>query len=309
MTKNAISIHNLSYFYKSNWSWRKKAALKPFSLDVLAGESFGFLGHNGAGKTTTIKCILDLIRPAHGTISLFGISNRDPHSRTHVGYIPEQPYFYDNLTVVEILTMYARLCNLSGKRLSARVHECLELVGLKEKSNQVMRALSKGLTQRVALAQAIIASPKLLILDEPFSGLDPVGRKEFRDIFQTLKSGGTTLFISSHILSDVEYLCDRVSIMVGGSLQGVYVVKEIPQLTDARVELIIRGYKNHTDTFTNHAQKFTEQGDRLLVEYSSRAHAEEMLKFALSNELAVDSYTFSQGSLEDLFIKLVKENR
>lgn len=222
-----LEINNISYVYRGDWLINKIQALKNISLEVFGGEAFGFLGHNGAGKTTSIKCILNLIRPSSGEIKLFGENSRRTSCRQMIGYLPEQPYFYDHLSVEETLAFYAQLSGLGARNLSRSVTETLEKVGLTSRRKQAMRSLSKGLTQRVALAQAIVARPKLLILDEPFSGLDPVGRKQFRQILLELKAQGCTLFMSSHILSDVEQICDRASVLVQGELKGVVNVKDL----------------------------------------------------------------------------------
>ncbi len=306
MSKDAIAIDNLSYAYPSNWSWRKTLALRPFSLDVAVGEAFGFLGHNGAGKTTAIKCLLDLVRPTGGSIKLFGIESRNPASRCNVGYLPEQPYFYDNLSVLEILRLYGRLNGLSGSTLSQRVSFCLDRVGMGARARSSMRSLSKGLTQRVALAQALLGDPRLLILDEPLSGLDPLGRREFCDIFLELKKKGTTLFISSHILSDVEHLCDRCSILVKGELRGVFTIKDIPSLGDARYEIVVQASAEVTEKLCSLGGKAEKLQDQMRIEFNSRPQAEAALACALSQGARIDSYQFVQGSLEDLFVRLTQ---
>ncbi len=228
-----LEIKNLSYIYRGDWLISKIRALKDVSLEVYGGEAFGFLGANGAGKTTTIKCVLNIIRPSAGEIKLFGQDSKLTHCRSQVGYLPEQPYFYDHLSVEETLRFFAILAGIARNKVSAQVDETLESVRLTARRKSRMRELSKGLTQRVALAQAIIAKPKLLILDEPFSGLDPLGRKHFRELLLKLKSEGCALFMSSHILSDVEQICDRASVMVQGELKGIVRINELSAATSA----------------------------------------------------------------------------
>lgn len=217
-----LKIDNISYSYRSEFLLKKISVLRNVSLTLFEGEAFGFLGHNGAGKTTTIKCILDICRIRSGSISIFGKSHTDKDSRSLVGFLPEQPYFYDNLTVLETLQLYGTLAGIPGLALNRRIEELLSIFHLESRSNAKIKSLSKGLMQRVGMAQAIAPNPKLLILDEPFSGLDPIGRKEFRELLISLKNNGTTILLSSHILSDVETICDRASIMVNGEIKALY---------------------------------------------------------------------------------------
>lgn len=303
----AIEIQALSYAYKSDWTWRHFPVLKNVNLCVNAGESFGFLGPNGAGKTTTIKCILGLIRPQQGTIRIFGRDNRNTAARNSVGYLPEQPYFYDHLTVKEIMEMYATLAGVAPEQVGTSVAETLALLHLTDRARTPLRSLSKGLTQRVAMAQAIIAKPKLLVLDEPFSGLDPLGRKELAELMIQLKSTGTTILMSSHILSDVEFLCDRVSIMVQGELRGVFSLNEIPQLIHGTYELIVRNYEQATEVLIAFSAAHTEHERALVLTFEQRDKAEQALACAIQADVTIESYRFVHGGLEELFVKLVNQ--
>ncbi len=190
-------------------------------MQVEEGEVFGFLGPNGAGKTTTLKLLMGLIFPTAGTARVLGHSIDDIRMHRDIGYLPEQPYFYDYLTARELLDYYARFSGYEAKERRERVARFLERVGLTGAANTQLRKFSKGMLQRAGIAQAIIHDPKVIFLDEPMSGLDPVGRREVRDIIQDLKQQGRTVFFSTHILSDAEMLCDRVAVLVGGKLQGV----------------------------------------------------------------------------------------
>ena len=223
----ALEISDISYSYREDWTGKVIKALRPLTLSIAAGECFGFLGHNGAGKTTTIKCILSLIKPNSGSIRIFGLDSSLAKSRAILGYVPEQPYFYDHLTVEEILALYGRLSGLAGVTLFHRIQEVLNRLNIADRRSVRMRSLSKGLTQRVAIAQALLHEPRLLILDEPFSGLDPIGRKEVREVIVEEKDKGTTIFMSSHVLSDVELLCDRASVLAKGQLKGVFNLKDL----------------------------------------------------------------------------------
>ncbi len=295
-----IEIENLHYWYRSDFLVKRFDALRGIDLSVSEGECFGFVGHNGAGKTTTIKCLLNLVQPKRGAVRLFGMPSTKTNARAAVGYLPEQPYFYDHLTVREMLEFYAVLAGVEAREITSRIDSLTERLGLGEKRAARMRSLSKGLMQRVAMAQAIVAAPKLLILDEPFSGLDPLGRKEFRDLIAELKSQGTTIFMSSHVLSDVEMICDRVSIAVKGALKGIYATREIPGLTGGHYEIVL-------DILTPDAlrdlQIETErQGQSTTLRFNNRDEALRMLRHCLEKGYAVEKYEFEHGDLEDLFI-------
>lgn len=217
-----IEIQGLTKEYPlGHWRPGKRRSLDNLNLQVEGGEVFGFLGPNGAGKTTTLKLLMGLIFPTAGTARVLGHSIDDIRMHRDIGYLPEQPYFYDYLTARELLDYYARFSGYEAKERRERVARFLELVGLTGAANTQLRKFSKGMLQRAGIAQAIIHDPKVIFLDEPMSGLDPVGRREVRDIIQDLKHQGRTVFFSTHILSDAEMLCDRVAVLVGGKLRGV----------------------------------------------------------------------------------------
>ena len=209
----AIEILGLTKTYKVGF-WRKqsKRALLPLNLSVEEGEVFGFLGPNGAGKTTTLKMLMGLVFPTAGWARILGKDFTDPSVKAQIGFLPEQPYFYDYLTGRELLEYYGRLSGVVGKDLSGRVTQVLGRVGLPDAGGLQLRKFSKGMLQRVGIAQAILHEPRLLFFDEPMSGLDPMGRREVRDLMEQLKQEGRTVFFSTHILSDAEALCDRVAI-------------------------------------------------------------------------------------------------
>src|ERR1700686_1838978 len=218
----AIEISGLEKIYNAGfWRKRSKRALRPLTLAVEEGEIFGFLGPNGAGKTTTLKILMGLVFPTAGNARILGMELADPRMKAQIGFLPEQPYFYDHLTARELLRYYGQLSGVDGKQLSHKVEAVLAQVRLRESANVQLRKFSKGMLQRAGIAQAILHDPKVVFLDEPMSGLDPVGRREVRDIIQELKQQGRTVFFSTHILSDAEMLCDRVAVLVGGKLQGV----------------------------------------------------------------------------------------
>lgn len=220
---------------------RPKIALKPLTLTVPDGEVFGYLGPNGAGKTTTLKLLMGLIFPSGGSARILGGDWRDPEVRASIGFLPEQPYFYDYLTASELLDYYAQLSGVPARERRRRIGEVLARVGLPEAGHTQLRKFSKGMLQRVGIAQAIIHDPKLVFLDEPMSGLDPIGRREVRDLIQSLKDDGKTVFFSTHILADAEALCDRVAVLHKGELRGVGVMQDLLARFSGNVEIIWDG--------------------------------------------------------------------
>ena len=235
----AIEILGLEKTYSIGfWRKRPKCALLPLQLRVEAGEIFGFLGPNGAGKTTTLKLLMGLVFPTAGSARILGMDYQRPEVKAQIGFLPEQPYFYDYLTARELLEYYGRLSGLPAKERSQRVGEMLGRVGLGEAAEVQLRKFSKGMLQRVGIAQAILHDPKVVFLDEPMSGLDPMGRREVRDLMEMLKQQGKTVFFSTHILSDAEALCDRVAIIHQGQLRGVGAVADLTASVHGKVELV-----------------------------------------------------------------------
>jgi ABC-2 type transport system ATP-binding protein len=238
----AIETLNLEKTYAVGfWRKRPRVALRPLNLTVEEGEVFGFLGPNGAGKTTTLKLLMGLVFPTGGTARILGKDINDSDIKAQIGFLPEQPYFYDYLTAKELLEYYAHLSGVEAKERSRKIEAMLERVGLKDAARVQLRKFSKGMLQRVGLAQAILHDPKVVFLDEPMSGLDPMGRREVRDLIEELKQQGKTVFFSTHILSDAEALCDRVAVIHQGELRGVGQVAELTSSVAAKVELIWNG--------------------------------------------------------------------
>jgi ABC-2 type transport system ATP-binding protein len=235
----AIEILDLEKSYLVGfWRKRPKQALRPPRLTIETGEVFGFLGPNGAGKTTTLKLLMGLVSPTAGTARILGMDMDDPQVKAQIGFLPEQPYFYDHLTAQELLSYYAQLSGVAPKERSKRVAQMLERVGLTDSARTQLRKYSKGMLQRVGLAQAILHDPKLVFLDEPMSGLDPMGRREVREMIQQMRNEGKTVFFSTHILSDAEALCDRVAIIHQGELRGVGTVANLTSQEQGKVEVI-----------------------------------------------------------------------
>ena len=238
----AIEITGLEKTYDAGfWRKQKRRGLKPLDLTVEAGEVFGYLGPNGAGKTTTLKLLMGIVFPTGGSAKILGLDMQDPRVKAQIGFLPEQPYFYDHLTASELLDYYGQLSGVSAGDRRQRIPAVLERVGMADSGNVQLRKFSKGMLQRVGIAQAILHDPQVVFLDEPMSGLDPIGRREVRDLIEGLKQDGKTVFFSTHILSDAEALCDRVAILHLGELRGVGTVAELTAGSKGKVELMWRG--------------------------------------------------------------------
>jgi len=226
-TKIVIEIAQLTKTYTLGLGQVPLRALEGLDLNVHEGEVFGFLGPNGAGKTTTIKILMGLIHPTSGTTKLLGQSIDNIQTKSKIGFLPESSHFYEYLTASEILTFYGHLFDLPKRTIKERTISLLKQVGLESSANMQLRKFSKGMLQRIGIAQALINDPELVVLDEPMSGLDPIGRKEMRGLIQNLKTQGKTVFFSSHITHDVEMICDRIGILVGGRLLRIGGLSEL----------------------------------------------------------------------------------
>ncbi|HEX6174421.1 MAG TPA: ABC transporter ATP-binding protein [Candidatus Binatia bacterium] len=239
---HVVEIENLTKDYEVGFVRKRKVrALDGLSLKVNQGEIFGFLGANGAGKTTTLKLLMTLIFPTAGSARILNQDIADVHMHRKIGYLPENPYFYDYLTAFEFLTFCGQIFGYSKTERTSRAKQLLARVGLDEsKWNTQLRKFSKGMLQRVGLAQAIINDPEVVFLDEPMSGLDPIGRREVRDLISELRGEGKTVFMCSHILSDIEVLCDRVAIMKRGRLSHLGALEDLGQ-QGSGVEVIVTG--------------------------------------------------------------------
>jgi len=238
----AIEILGLEKTYSVGfWRKRPKRALFPLRFTVEDGEVFGFLGPNGAGKTTTLKLLMGLVYPTGGSARILGREWTDPWVKAQIGFLPEQPYFYDYLTAHELLEYYGQLSGVPAKQRKQRVEKVLDQVGLRDVRGVQLRKFSKGMLQRVGIGQAILHDPKLVFFDEPMSGLDPMGRREVRDLMEQLKHEGKTVFFSTHILSDAEALCDRVAVIHKGELRDVGAIEDLTSSVLGKVEVIWQG--------------------------------------------------------------------
>jgi ABC-2 type transport system ATP-binding protein len=218
MIEPAVAVIGITKIFPAPLQRRSVVAVHDLNLEVSSGQIYGLLGPNGSGKSTTLKIILGLIAPTRGKTEIFGRNSNQVASREAVGFLPESPYFYKYLTGAETLCFYGKLCGLRGARLRSRVEELLELVGLTSARDRRLGSYSKGMLQRIGLAQAIVQEPKLVVLDEPTAGVDPVGARAIRDLILELKRRGITVLLSSHLLEQVQEVCDRVGILANGIL-------------------------------------------------------------------------------------------
>jgi ABC-2 type transport system ATP-binding protein len=304
----AIEIEHLSKDYPFGFLHLKtKTSLEDLTMRVEEGEVFGFLGPNGAGKSTTIKLLMGLIFPTAGTARILDKSITDIEMHQDIGYLPEQPYFYDYLSAAELLDYFARFHKLTASDRRDRVDRMLKKVGLGTARKIQLRKYSKGMLQRVGLAQAILHDPKVVILDEPMSGLDPIGRREVRDIILELKRDGKTVLFSTHILSDAEMLCDRVGVIVGGKLRGVGAPDEIVGLKSRGLEILFE-YVESAGNAPPLLASATRTGNRY------RLHVSDADLYATLDQLHAAgarllSVTQVKASLEEYFMHLVAEDR
>jgi ABC-2 type transport system ATP-binding protein len=298
----AIEILGLEKTYSVGfWRKRPKRALKPLHLTVEEGEIFGFLGPNGAGKTTTLKMLMGLVFPSGGSARILSMDINDPRMKAQIGFLPEQPYFYDYLTASELLEYYGRLSGVAAKGCRSKVQDVLKTVGLPDVAGLQLRKFSKGMLQRVGIAQAILHDPKVVFLDEPMSGLDPMGRREVRDLIEQLKKEGKTVFFSTHILSDAEALCDRVAIIHLGELRGVGVVADLTSSMHGRVELIWQGTSVPAAIAALGAEWYV-RGDNVRAVLPEEKQ-DEALDIVRREHLRLISLTPVRATLEDYFLQ------
>jgi ABC-2 type transport system ATP-binding protein len=218
MTTPAVCIENLTKIFPVPLRRQRVTAVRNISFEVLPGEVYGLLGPNGSGKSTTLKILLGLVTPNQGRAMIFGQDSRDYHSRRDVGFLPENPYFYKFLTAAETLRFYGKVCGMGGAILNKRIDELIQLVGLEDARDRRIGGFSKGMLQRIGLAQALIQDPRLVVLDEPTAGVDPAGSHQIRDLILDLKKRGKTVLLTSHLLEQVQEICDRVGIMARGEM-------------------------------------------------------------------------------------------
>jgi ABC-2 type transport system ATP-binding protein len=291
VTDVVVRADKLEKIFRVGFFARRVQAVREVSFDVNRGEILGLLGPNGAGKTTTIKMLMGLIFPTHGSAEILGEKVPSRRAKAKVGFLPESPYFYDYLTGAELVDLMGRLCGLDRATRRKRGGALLERVGLAEAKDRALRKYSKGMLQRLGLAQALINDPQLVVLDEPMSGLDPIGRKEVRDLIAELRREGRTILFSTHILSDVELLCDRVAIVARGEMRGL-----------GPLDSLLSPRLLHTEIVYAAAE------GKELVRLQPEVDVDAALREALAAGKRVVSVTPRRESLEDLFVREVERD-
>jgi ABC-2 type transport system ATP-binding protein len=304
VTDVVLRARDLSKTFRKPFTGKRVEAVRRVSFEVTRGEIFGFLGPNGAGKTTSIKMMTGLISPTGGTIEILGRQVPASDVMGRVGFLPESPYVYPYLTPREFVALCGRLSGLSGPSLAARVVQVIDRVGIGHAIDRPARALSKGMLQRAGLAAALVHDPELLILDEPMSGLDPVGRKEVRDLIVEERQRGHTVFFSSHILSDVEMLCDRVCILRQGEVVVAGSLRELLVQNKRRSEVTIAGAgESLRDLLAPIATGMREVGGVLVLDVEGDEAIRAVVERALSGGARLESVTPKRETLEDLFVR------
>ncbi|MDX2271878.1 MAG: ABC transporter ATP-binding protein [Cyanobacteriota bacterium] len=304
---NAIAVTGLSKTYRTGF-WLNKVVrpLQDCSLTVAQGETFGLLGPNGAGKTTTIKCLLGIVQPSAGSGSLLGRPLGERQIKQQVGYLPENPYFYDYLTAWEFLQFAGQIFQLAPALLQERIPALLELVGLPidVARKRQLRTYSKGMLQRTGMAQALINDPALVFLDEPMSGLDPMGRYQMREIILSLKKQGKTVFFNSHVLADVEVICNRVGLIIGGKLirQG-----SLDELLGHSEVYQVKGYGGNVQAVRERFQGLEQQGDRWQAEWSGSPL--DCVQLVQEAGATLTDLHRQRPSLEEFFISQVRAHQ
>jgi len=303
-----IRTQALGMRYRVGFRMKKVTALNDLSIEVKKGEVFGFLGPNGAGKTTTLKILMGLIYPTSGKAWIMGKELGDISVKHKVGFLPEQPYFYEYLTAEEFLDFYGRLFGMPKAERVKRIRELLEAVGLTDARTRQLRRFSKGMLQRVGIAQALINDPELVVLDEPMSGLDPIGRKEVRDIILNLRDRGKTIFFSTHILPDVEVICDSVCILVGGELRASGAVHDlVGGLQTRSVEMAVEGLgEAGLARLSELANNVVVHGVQATAFFGDEVKAKAAKSFVCGSGAEIISLTPHKGSLEDIFVREVR---
>ena len=302
-----LLVEGLSKSFHRGLLQREVRALDGLNLEVERGEIFGFLGPNGAGKTTTLKLLLRLIYPTRGRASIMGTPIDDRSCTQYVGYMPENPYFYRFLTGEEFIRFYGRLNGFSRSTRATRTKEILRLVGMEDAAGVRIGEYSKGMVQRIGLGQALLADPDLLLLDEPLSGVDPIGRADIRDCILRLREKGKTIFLCSHILSDVEAICDRVAILDRGKLLRTGTIQELITSGKRTFEAQMTGHTAQDLTrLSVIAEKCEERGGRLHLTLDSEERVRQMLEGIHGTDISLLSLQERKEDLESYFMRLIE---
>jgi ABC-2 type transport system ATP-binding protein len=285
------------------WVHRRVAAVDALSLDVRRGEVFGFIGPNGAGKSTTIRILMGLLYPTRGSAELLGSPVGDLAARSRIGFLPESPYFYDYLTAEELLDFVGRIFGLDHTSRRQRSEQLLEQVGLAQATRRPLRKFSKGMLQRIGLAQALMGDPELVVLDEPMSGLDPLGRRQVRDLIVELRKAGKTIFFSTHILSDVEALCDRAAIVIGGQLRSVGPLDLLVSSRILSTDVTLRGPVAVDAVVRQATSSLHRTGELMVATLAPEVELEPFIAAVHAAGARLVSVAPKRESLEDLFVR------
>jgi ABC-2 type transport system ATP-binding protein len=303
---DAILVEGLTKVYKGRMGG-EVAAVNDISFSVRQGEIFGFIGPNGAGKTTTIKMLLGLLFPTSGKAQVLGMPAGDIQTKERISYLPESPYFYEHMTAVEVLDFFCRLFKIKGKERKSKIDELLQRVGLAEDANRTLRQYSKGMLQRIGVAQALINDPDLLFFDEPTSGLDPIAHKDIQDLIISLKAQGKTVMLSSHQLSDVERVCDRVAIINRGKIVRIGDMNDL--LSAGRTVITIAEPSNElVEEIKPIAERITVDSGTVRIYVEADENVYKILDVVRAKARLL-SVVPQKQTLEDLFVEIVREVR
>jgi ABC-2 type transport system ATP-binding protein len=304
-----IQTENLSKVYRPAFTRVGKTALEDLSINVRRGEIFGLVGPNGSGKTTTLKLLLGLIKPSAGSIQIFGRGPRDVAVKKRIGFLPDGPYFYDHLNSYEVLDFYGKLFGYSKAERDARKEELLDMVGLNPADrHRVIRTYSKGMMQRVGLAQSLINDPELLFLDEPTTGLDPIGARQMKDAILAVRDKGKTVLLCSHLLADVQAICDRVAILSEGKLVKFGTVPELVGPSQ-HFEVFAAGMGEEALLRAGERQyAFVRDNGHIRFEANSSEKLDEILTFIRESKARTVDVKAHSETLEDVFVRSVKSD-
>lgn len=303
-----IEVKNLKKTYITPFLRKRVEAVKDVSFQVNRGEVFGFLGPNGAGKTTTIRTMMGLIFASSGSIKLFGHEIPSREARNKLGFLPEAPYFYDYLTLDELIDLTGRLFRLDAKERRIRADKLVELVGMKHARQKPLKSYSKGMLQRAGIAQALVNDPELVVFDEPMGGLDPVGRKEVRDIIFSLRDQGKTVFFSSHILADVEMVADRIAIVTKGRVSEVGTLRELVSDSLRHTEITVRKESQEFSIpDSDFVEETRERNDEVRLRLKAGANVDEFVAKLRTSGAKIVSVVPANETLEDVFVRRAKE--